>query len=370
MENVTERKHRCKIPQKSSSLTDLSKESIFDATMMSLPNSSLEESLSLSELSEKIKLLTEQLENTNQQLNIAHQEIDNLHSENYRLKMDLNKSLIIIENYKKVGIMDQIKGTPLSEKKKKNNKSTLSTPSKSEIISQAETKRPNREDNTNHQKSSPTVITTTLKSESNIKRKLCILSNRHYSARLRSIEATFSTDFKFSRYLSPNATIKQLVTNLQNKLSDFTLNDYCVIVLGEIDFRMNCNFVELIGIIRNAIQEINHTNIVICTPTYIRGAPIFNYKIETFNNLLYVELQHYEHAYFFDSNDSLKLEMFSDITGRINQRGLLNIYENIMKNFRIDFEKFPLIITNKTNVEAIEIDSQSKNNMPNHLFRA
>lgn len=79
---------------------------------------------------------------------------------------------------------------------------------------------------------------------------------------------------------------KLLLTNLNNKLLNFTMNDYCIILLSDHD-KKDSNCIELINIIGNLIKHIYYTNLITCTPTYyVLGAPIHNYKIELFNSLL------------------------------------------------------------------------------------
>lgn len=112
-QNITYR--TCK-PQKASSLNDISvsNSSIFDTTMMSLPNTSLNESHIIQELNEKVNSLTIQLAS-------AHQEIENLNTENFRLKTDLNKSLKVAETLKKISLESPCV-TPISGSNKKRNK--------------------------------------------------------------------------------------------------------------------------------------------------------------------------------------------------------------------------------------------------------
>lgn len=112
LENVTHRKR-----YRTSSLNDITnvneESCIFDSTMMSLPDCTNNNSQTLYEMNEKIKLLTKDLQ-------IAHQEIENLNTENFRLKADLHKSLNIIESYKKINeTIDRKSMTPLSGRKRK-----------------------------------------------------------------------------------------------------------------------------------------------------------------------------------------------------------------------------------------------------------
>lgn len=81
---------------KTSSLNNISniheEASIFDSTMMSLPDSYHNNSQTFHDLNERIKILTNDLLS-------ANQEIENLNSENFRLKADLQNSLKIIKQY-------------------------------------------------------------------------------------------------------------------------------------------------------------------------------------------------------------------------------------------------------------------------------
>lgn len=97
-ENITFRRIR-----RSSSLKDISalinntqsNTSLFDATMTSLPNTSLNDTQTYFELNEKIQRLTTELQS-------AHLEIEKLNSENHDLNSELQKAYKVIENYKKV----------------------------------------------------------------------------------------------------------------------------------------------------------------------------------------------------------------------------------------------------------------------------
>jgi hypothetical protein len=113
--------------------------------------------------------------------------------------------------------------------------------------------------------------------------KLCIISNQRHNGALAAIENAFDGSTDYCHYAMPNCTINGILKTLKNKLLHFTLSDYCVILLGEIDFINNPDNTELIRNIRSEVQKINHTNVIICLPTYICGAPIYNiYVIETF----------------------------------------------------------------------------------------
>lgn len=100
LENITFRN-----PRKSSSMCDISNlnnSTSLNASLISLPNRSLEESYTL--LNERITKLAIELES-------ANQEIENLNLENRHLRVELDKSKKIISTYKKMGLsgtLDQL----------------------------------------------------------------------------------------------------------------------------------------------------------------------------------------------------------------------------------------------------------------------
>lgn len=102
-DNITHRK----IPVLS---TSFSETSIFDATVMSMPDTSLQDNESINKLQEEINGLKAELQS-------ANREIDNLLTENEKLKSDLEKSNRVIELYKKVGTGEAKCSTPCSKRK-------------------------------------------------------------------------------------------------------------------------------------------------------------------------------------------------------------------------------------------------------------
>lgn len=87
------------------------------------------------------------------------------------------------------------------------------------------------------------------------------------------------------------------------------MDDFCVILIGENDFYKTDNYVNIIVKLRETLQKVQNTNIIICVPTFKLSnySILFNWRIETFNNLLYLDLQTYNYATVFDSNlDLLK----------------------------------------------------------------
>lgn len=85
--------------------------SLFDNTMLSLPDTSLHENHDINELRNQIIKIQEEL-------NIANTEIETLNSENYNLKNELGRCKQIIDGYKKVTFEDSIYKTPTPKKRK------------------------------------------------------------------------------------------------------------------------------------------------------------------------------------------------------------------------------------------------------------
>lgn len=172
------------------------------------------------------------------------------------------------------------------------------------------------------------------------KNKLCILTNMSSSNTLSAVEDIFGSQFYYCRYVFPNMNVLQLLNNLNNKIVNFNMNDYCVVMLGGNGFSMSCNYKEMVNVIKKSLEHVTHTNIIVCAPTYICGAPIYNYKIELFNNLLLKCLENNNHATYFDSNSYLTLDMFSQSTGKLNKKGLINLYKVIMKHIKKNLFNF------------------------------
>lgn len=178
------------------------------------------------------------------------------------------------------------------------------------------------------------------------KNKLCILSSVNRSS-LSAIVSVFSEYFVYCHYIMSNCTLYERLKNIEQKLKHFTINDYCLLFIEENDIKEENDYINMIKTIKELLKNVAHTNIVICAPTYQIGAPIYNYKVEIFNNLLCTDLQNNNSSlYYFDSNRDLSLDMFSYKSGKINRSGIMTILKQIMNNILID-----LNIAEQTNIE-------------------
>lgn len=124
------------------------------------------------------------------------------------------------------------------------------------------------------------------------RRKLCIVSTNKRNKILNIAKNTFQ-NYEICHYVSPNCNTEQLISNLDKKLIDYTMDDFCVILIGENDLYKTDNYVNIIIKLRETLQKVQNTNIIICVPTFKLSnySILFNWRIETFNNLLYLDLQ-------------------------------------------------------------------------------
>lgn len=423
-QNITYRNYK---PQRASSLSDLSRNDhspLFDTTMISLPDTSFNESQTVIELKEKINELTNQL-------TCAHQEIEILNTENFRLKTDLNKSLKLVETYKNFSISDNIHMSPSSIRRSKGNKSTLykdisclqkspkntshqttqtdgspkntgsnkispyktvqnhnksheelgvekvdvtiekATLSPSSLIDYSQ--KPKKESTSILQKKSKSTTTMdnpqpkeliqmTDTSDCNI----CIIST-NIKNKVRDIaETTLRKHSKnICHYLMPHCKTEQLLRDLETKLKTFTYNDFCIILIGEEDFSTTNDYFQLVFSIRTTLEKTKHTNVIVCTPTYRYSyyKTMYNWRVENFNNLLYLDILTHEHAYFLDSNKNLSDDytMFKKRTGLINNYGIHTIFIDI-DDYIQGLKKCDLL-SNNTNDESHQIDDVSNNQL-------
>lgn len=160
--------------------------------------------------------------------------------------------------------------------------------------------------------------------------KLCLISSHKQCNILSKAKINFSNNYDLCHYLMPYCGIKHQLKGLKEKLNGYTMKDYCVIFIGEEDFRRTNDYVDLTILIRNTLLPLNHTNIIICLPTFKIGnlTRMYNCRIEHFNNLLYLDTLTHEHVYLIDSNRKLTYDnsMFNLYTGNINDHGMNTVF--------------------------------------------
>lgn len=164
------------------------------------------------------------------------------------------------------------------------------------------------------------------------KRKVCIIS-ANKTNKILNIAEEMLPNYQICHFLSPHCGIQHLLNNLHKKLATYTANDHCVILIGEEDFLVTKNYDKLITDIRNCLLKIQHTNIILCLPTYRCSvySTLFNIRVETFNNALCLDVHTNKYATVLDSNLNLVCDytMFSKYTGKINSGGIKNVFYNL-----------------------------------------
>lgn len=271
-ENITIRRPR------SQSVMDLSmlaescssnSSTIEGAECNSVPNISLNEN-------EEIESLKRQISELNIQLQAAHNEINNLSIENTELKKtieNLNNTNKLVKKATKL-LATEIStpnkkkvtrfSTPYSKNKSQNANNhssiihaTVSTPLQTTAQECSQQQQTLYEMDYN--------VTKTTNSEG--QRKLCVISSNKTNNILSIAENAFSS-YQICHYLKPNCSIIQLLNNIDVKLRKYSLNDYCLILIGEQDFGYSKDYSKLVMQIRDKLLSIKHTNIILCLPTY------------------------------------------------------------------------------------------------------
>lgn len=308
-------------------------------------------------------------------------EIENLLTENISLKNIITNNEKVINNLKRICISTpervssatkrksinkdkpKLSHDHLIQKRNKPEKQSKITSPKSLIKTQ---KLSNKRATTEKQRTNSLCSTnskqniTTQRSEiedncmKSSRNKLCIVSANKTNSILSIAEQTFQ-NLQICHYLSPKCGLLQLISNLHEKLEDYSFNDYCVILIGEEDFQITKNYVEIVIELRKTLENIQHTNIILCLPTFKLSdySMMFNWRIETFNNLLYLDLLTHNYVTVLDSNFDLSYDftMFSKYNRKLNNQGMRNIFQNL------------LLLINDYQMSSSELEPDLENNV-------
>lgn len=164
-----------------------------------------------------------------------------------------------------------------------------------------------------------------------IKHKICIVSSNAQN-KISQISKNIFSDYEICHYIKTGVGILELIDNIDNKLKEFTLNDYCVLFVGDKDFKISQDYHLLIDKIRTILEKIDYTNFIICVPTYkiCMYRDLYNARIELFNNLLLNDVNKYEYAYILDSNLNLTSDRYMfQRNGLLNDRGMRCIIRDL-----------------------------------------
>ncbi|XP_047992736.1 uncharacterized protein LOC125231335 [Leguminivora glycinivorella] len=179
-------------------------------------------------------------------------------------------------------------------------------PQTPEVINTSEKLLPPIENPTRHPQDSDDKNCRTTIPNTN-KNKICMLSTNKNNRVYQLADHLLGAEFEICHYLYPGAGTRQMLENLDHKLLNFTKKDYCLIFIGEEEFNVTQNYVDVILNIRNNLVSLKYTNIIICYPTFKLNiySNMYNSRLETFNYLLYNDNSEYEYAYLLDSNQYL-----------------------------------------------------------------
>lgn len=293
----------------------------------------------LVELREKVSVLESQLIS-------AENEIGNVLAENFHLKEEISKYKIKFEQLTRLCLTTNTNTAKKKKKKQRKPNKTLPTlcSKRDSSASELSINQPsNLVKDVNSDVHEPVIMppNENTKPEKGIQmtsvddkkeRKICVISNTLQIGELIAAQKeTFRG--KICHYKKPGCGIEQLLQGLGNKVKDFTLNDYCIIFIGPSDFEVTNNYQQLVDIIRSELQKIQHTNIILCVPTFKYSGPcdMFNWRVESFNNYLFKDNNTHEYAFILDSNKNLEYShaMFSIYSGKINKNGMKQIFKDL-----------------------------------------
>lgn len=342
VDNITLRKqnyHQMSLSslQTSQSSLDRSLDSSFNNSAQSMPNTS--EKGQISELKDTIEVLKTQLIS-------AHEEITNLNQDiTYLTKnqSDLERQIVALKSLLGDEAVSR-KSIPQSSKKKsqmsgrkslQKSRGTLLTTTQDKIpLPNPEGHQQNNIANLSVNSLSKPEDVTPKPNKINKCNKICIISSNKRCKILNAAENIFSNEYRICHYLLPNSGINELFANIHGKVNDLTLNDYCIILIGEEDFKETKDYFSLVKLIRKRLLHLNHTNFVICSPTYrYNVGTMYNWRIEKFNNVLYSDNLIHEYSFLVDSNLNLSYDynMFLRSNGMINNQGIKTIFQGIEK---------------------------------------
>lgn len=190
-----------------------------------------------------------------------------------------------------------------------------------------------------------------------LKHNICILSGETSNRLYKISQRTDLSNFNLCHYRMPKCGLKHILINIDKKVENFTHNDYCVIYIGEEDFRTTYNYIELVTFIRSKLQNLTHTNFIICLPTFKYTMEdkniMFNNRVDMFNNLIYIDVETHKYAYILDSNLNLPYtyDSYNQRYGSLNNKGLSIIL----------FDLQNLILYLNTTIVLTEVDEAPTN---------
>lgn len=358
LENITFRRKRSRGSESNHDDSNSGNNTTLNCTTNSMPEMSEDDE------NNQIKILQDKIDDLTSQLNSAHREIEILSLENSSLKQS-NEDLS-----RKNNLYKQIARSPIKQKSTTPKKTQLKQAKHTQtdenignstsINQDDKTQTINVVRNSSHNNTVTGNVIKPNQKQSPRKNKICILSSENNSRICKLINSTsLPNSYEICHYRKPNCNLEHLLDNVDGKVENFTKSDFCIIFLGEENFKRTQNYIELVVIIRKKIVHLKHTNFIICLPTfkYMNNVNImFNSRVENFNNLLYMDAQTNNYAYILDSNFNLPytFDTYSPHYGTLNKRGLQLIISDL-----IELISYCSTIAATTNINS-EVDCSQK----------
>lgn len=300
-------------------------------------------SLDIERMQKKISDLEERLLST-------ENELENTLSENYKLKGRIEKYELKMNQLMEITRSPVSKPTTLMKKKPISlRRDTLELNKVSKDL-ECDLKSPQATHSPKHNQRLQQPYSENSKQQlsdqykKNVK-KLCIISATPGNKVLNIAERNLSNT-RVCHYCMPGGGIEQILNNIENKLQDYTYEDFCLLFIGEKDFEMSKNYAEIVKFIEDKLLLVQHTNVIICLPTYRNSqyANLFNYRVNTFNHLMYLNNVKNELAFILDCNKNLdySTKMFNISNGKINNNAFSIIFKdalNLIDSIRDFYQK-------------------------------
>lgn len=149
--------------------------------------------------------------------------------------------------------------------------------------------------------------------------KVLVLADSHGRDTVNILQNLLpSVKFCVTTLFKPNATIKNVISNIHQLTSNFTLNDHVIIMAGSNDV-LNNTTVDT-NFIKNSLDTINHTNTIIVGAFFRQN--YFNHNFKT------CELN----AFFKNISNSLKNSQFIEPNTIINYSDMTSFGLHLNKN--------------------------------------
>ncbi|KAH9627604.1 hypothetical protein HF086_010756 [Spodoptera exigua] len=247
LENITFRRRRSKGSESNQDDSNNTSQTL-NYTTNSMPEMSEDdETHEIKKLQDKIDELTSQLNNANKKVEILCLEISSLKEKNQELSKK-NDSYV-----QKVTSSHQQQSTISKRAHSRQNKLTKTNRNIGNITSHQDSRTENKD--VTLTSSHNRILNNVIKPhqhDASIKHKLCILSGEKSSRICKLIDNNYScsrNNYEICHYRKPNCNLEIILDNIDKKVQNFTKSDFCVICIGDEDFKRTQNYIELVVLI-------------------------------------------------------------------------------------------------------------------------